>query len=104
MKYLFIFFGISIISCAKKTPIPEINEKMMVELMSEVYYLEAHFEPLNSKLKDSIVFIKFNQLLLDRNLSIDQFKAAEIYYNSQDEAYSRIQDGILKTINSNQIN
>lgn len=86
-------------SCKPKqefeAPIPE---DKMVAIMSEIYYLDGHFAELNSYLKDSIVFMKLNELLNGQGISLEQFKKAKDYYSENEEAKLRLEEAIKKSI------
>jgi hypothetical protein len=78
--------------------IAPVDEKVMIDLMTDVYYLDSHFSELNSYIKDSIVYLKYNDLLKKYGVTQEQFKQAQNYYSQNDKAHQRLDEGIRKKL------
>lgn len=71
-----------------------IHEKKMIAIMTEIYYLDAHFSGLNAFMKDSIVNLKITDLLMKYEIHKDQFKQAQTYYNENENARKKLEKGV----------
>ena len=97
---LFIISCILIFACKKTERVKKspIDEPTMISIMTEVYYLDAHFSFLNSYLKDSIVYVKFNELLRKYHISKEQFDQAKAFYKEHDTENIKLEEGIKKAV------
>lgn len=104
MKIQVLYFLILIFtyfSCKQnETNAPPVNEATMVAIMTEVYYMDVHFNSLNSHIKDSILYVKINVLLNKYGINKEQFEKAKVYYSQDEKAQLRLEEGIKKVVES----
>jgi hypothetical protein len=93
----FLLFGNSCTPSESKINVP-INDKDMIGIMTDIYLLDSHFANMNSYIKDSIVFLKFNEILKSYGYNAEQFNASRNYYQNNDKAYKKLQEGIRKSL------
>ena len=102
-KYLFLYFTSLYwaFACKPNDTFNEshVDEATMIAIMTEVYYMDSHFAELNSHVKDSIVYLKFTELLKKHLVSKDKFEKTQKYYNDNDLAHQRLEEGIKKAVN-----
>ena len=105
MKISFLFFlifSLSYLSCKQKDISNDspIEEAKMISIMTDVYYWDAQFSELNSSIKDSVVFQKFNEILGKNGINMEVFRKAQTYYNLNEKAQLRLEEGIKKRVQS----
>lgn len=101
---LSILFLLTSCNTPEKKAEKPISEELMCRILYDFYFLEAHFNELNSHLKDSIIQEKFNEVLSKHRITKNDFLRAQEYYNSHPEAVLRIEEQIKKTIQDSLMN
>jgi hypothetical protein len=94
----FIVIILLLSACQNNIRTDIIPEDKMIQILVKVYFMDVHFQELNSRLKDSITNVKLNHILSENNISQNKFEKSIQYYFEDDFAYDRLQDEILKHI------
>ena len=89
---------IPVISCDNKIKMNLIDKDIMIDILIDAHFLDAHFQNVNSKLKDSIIYKKFNDILVKNRVSLSQFEKTKAYYLSNENEYIKLNDAIDKLI------
>ncbi len=100
-KYNIVFILGTVLSCTNVTEQNFLEEDKMVEVITKVHFMEAHFQDLNSKIRDSVISLKIQQELIKQGINQQDFEKANQYYLNNEEAQSRLNDKIVKRINAN---
>jgi hypothetical protein len=109
MSYLHVFLFpvmLLLVSCneIKQVNSSPIEEDKMIAIMTEVYYMDAHYSELNSYIKDSVVFVELKNVLDKQGISLEQFNQARAYYRINEKAAIQLEEGIKKAISSKETN
>lgn len=96
--YLFFLFFVIVISCnmdQKKVPI---QEDMMVNVLTDLYFVEAYFESLSGNLKDSMIAVKKLEVLAKYGLTDSIFNEAGKYYSRNDKLMEQIENKVVEQV------
>ncbi|MBK6546541.1 MAG: DUF4296 domain-containing protein [Saprospiraceae bacterium] len=78
---------------------PPIEERTMIQIMTECYFLEAQFTDLNSHLKDSIIAVEFKNILQKHGVDETRYTEAQQYYNANEDALKKLEEGVKSSVN-----
>ena len=96
--YLFFLFFVIVISCNKNQKKVPIQEDMMVNILTDLYFVEAYFESLSGNLKDSMIAVKKLEVLAKYGLTDSIFNEAGKYYKLMEQIENKVVEQVDKLI------
>ncbi|HEX5624647.1 MAG TPA: hypothetical protein VFX48_01415 [Saprospiraceae bacterium] len=70
----------------------------MLDLLTELHYLEAHYSELNTHLRDSMVRIEWTKSLSKLQLDTNDFNKARSFYGENGKAFGELEQKVLERV------
>ena len=99
MRYI-LFICCFLFACSKNIKEPEFkfDKNEFAGLMSQVYLLDAHFNGLPGPIKDSLMSIKFKDLLDSKGLLMSDFIKIQQYYKYNYKEQEALEKQIIQIV------
>lgn len=99
-RWFNLFLVCILVSCTDKSPESEVkfDKNEFASLMAEIYLVDAQFSELPGPIKDSILALKFQEILRARNLRLDNFLQIQQFYKNNYKEQEDLERQIIQLV------